>query len=217
MKLPEWWQPDIPTWVSIALGALALVVSMAMVILNEILRKPRLTGLQPTYNQDAMDVGYKMWHVPILNEPTAGLSSWTSRSTAVGVQATMEFFSRPGQPQSQPISAIWSEKPRPLRDDLVIEAQRADLVAGWAWHLPIVVKIKGQLESYPFNHENYSPDGTWEPVHKRHLRQGDYGVRITLHFEGRSKHLWFLLRNRTDELGVFELNGPFRRNPLSSQ
>lgn len=211
--LPVWWQPDVPTWAALALGVLSVVATMvAMLLLSA--RRPRLKAVCTWFEADTLERGFKRWHVRILNQPTSGLSRLAVRETAVDAEATIEFFPDGARPKGDIIRGIWSERPRPLRDELVVEAQRANLGPGRAWSVPIVYKSKGQLQAHQFDDRNYRPDGTFGEVPGRNLPEGDYSVRLVIHEGPRRWPFWFKLQNRTDELGIFELSGPYRKNPL---
>lgn len=216
VSIPVWWQPDIPTWVALVLGALSLVVGLTGMVtaLMVATRRPKLKTDRVWFEPDTLERGFRRWHVSVLNEPTSGLSRWAARETAVDAEGTIEFFRDGRALEGEIIHGIWTERPRPLRDELVVEARRATLIAGRPWNMPIALKMKGQVIAHQFDHKNYRQTGEFEGVPGRSLPEGDYAVRLTIHEGPRRWPFWFRLRNRTDEIGVFKLDGPYKQNPL---
>jgi len=221
LLLPSWWQPNIPTWTALGLAIGALVLTA----LIETRKHPRLSVVRTWFPPDTIATGFKWWHVEIANQGNGGAFRWICRDTGSAVMATVEFFENGNKQSGDLIRCIWSERPRPLRDDLVVESQRADIVAGESWNIPVVYKMKGKLECHPFDARNYaeviniaesSKDiGGFMEVPGRALPEGDYSVRLILRSGSRRVESWFVLSNRTDELGTFSLEGPRNHNPLS--
>ena len=186
---------------------------LALLIENR--RKPRFRAIEVWYEKDTIERGFKRWHVRLINQRPSGWLRWVERNTANGVEATVEFFDN-GSVQSGPqIHAIWTERPRPLRDDLVVEAHRGDLTAGRPGNILVAFKHKGQKTAHQFDEKNYRPDGSFGSVESRNLPEGTYAVRLTLHYGGERHPFWFRLDNREDELGTFVMDGPYGGNPLN--
>lgn len=202
----------------IVLGALALVFGgIVLIVLVERSRRPRLLVGDIWFEQDTIARGFKRWHIKVENERNRGFMSWVDRNTASGVEATIEFFDNGTAWVGPQIHGIWSEQPRPLSDDLTVQAHRATLVPGRPWNMLVAFKYKGQKSAHQWDERNYQANGSFAPVAGRSLAEGDYAVRVTI-FEGGSVHpFWFHLKNRTDELSAFELLGPFKNNPIQKE
>ncbi|MBI2856473.1 MAG: hypothetical protein HYX93_06480 [Chloroflexi bacterium] len=215
MGIAAW---SIAEW-GLAVGVLALIlagVGIMLAPLIEAKRHPSIKALSPWFEPATIGKGYKRWHLAFINNPNKGILAWIGRESAMGVEATIEFFYDGQRQQGDTIRGIWSEQPRPLRDDLIIQARMGNLIPGRQWSIPTVFKFKGSLEAHQWDERNYGEDGGVNVVSNRNLPEGDYAVRAVLHISGRVLVFWYRLNNRTDELTAFRMCGPFKRNPIKS-
>lgn len=169
------------------------------------------------------------WHfavVDVRNAPSPRWLPFASRDTAVGCRVSARFY-RQGEPITLPIPCRWSDRPEPIRNELVDPgtlgappgpplllgipdptlvpaSQVYDLPAGGRWEeVAVAVLRDGQVhgwgaESYFYDWRN--PD--WR------LDRGVYDVDVRVEWQGKSKTGRFRLEYLSDDLPSFRLTDP---------
>jgi hypothetical protein len=169
------------------------------------------------------------WHFATVEIRNPAPPRWlllASRETAVGCRVTARFY-RQGEPVTTSIPCRWSDRPEPIRLDLVdprtlgappgpplqigildptlIPASQVyDLPSGGRWEeVAVAVLRDGEAhgwgaDSYRFNWGN--PD--WR------LERGVYDVEVRVDWLGKSKTRWFRLEYLSDDLPSFRLTDP---------
>ena len=169
------------------------------------------------------------WHfatVWIRNAPSPRWLPLASRDSALAVRVTARFY-RDGSPVTTPIPCRWSDRPEPIRHDLVDprtlgapggppivigipdpslvpQSQVYDLQAGGRWEeVAVAVLRDGEVSGWgaeSYFHNWHHPD--WK------LDRGVYDVEVRADWQGQSKVRWFRLEYLLNDLPSFRLTEP---------
>jgi len=185
-----------------ALGGVSLVVALALAVV----RRPRIEMEARDWNRPEPWRYATVW---IRNAPPPRWIPLASRDAAIGVRVTARFHQN-GSPVTTPIPCRWSDRPEPLRIELVDRqtfgaqpgppvqvavpdpsllpaSQVYDLQAGGRWEeVAVAVLRDGRASGWgaeSYSHNWHHPD--WR------LDRGGYDVEVRADSQGESETRWF--------------------------
>lgn len=189
------------------------------------LRRPRIEiRTRPWRPRDPVP-----WAFAVIDVRNAASPRWIpflTRETAFGCEIAIQFF-RNSEAATEPIAARWSDRPEPIRyqivdsgvlgappgtavrigvlaPDLVPPSKTYDLPAGGRWQ-EVAVAVLRDKEAYGWGADSYAYD--WKNPNWK-LDRGVYDVRLTIQWNGGSMEKRFALPFLSTDIGGFELTPP---------
>lgn len=195
------------------LGAMALVLGPVIAAL----RGPRVQ-IRETPWAPASPVPWTFATVGIRNAPPPRWIPFLARETALACRATIQFYRR-GEAVTSPIAGRWSDRPEPIRaelvdpatgqvigmlaPDLIPESQVYDLVAGGRWE-EVAVAVLRDGEAYAWGAESYGFPNWRNPEWK--LERGEYDVTVSAAASGKTWTRRFRLSYLSNRMNEFRLS-----------
>lgn len=200
-----------------ALGAIGLVLGPILAVL-------RRAKLEIRAKDWYGPVPWRFAAVDIRNAPPPRWIPLVSREAALGCRVTMRFY-RQGEPVTPPIPGRWSDRPEPIRHELIDpttlgappgppimigildpalipQSHVYDLPAGGRWE-EVAVAVLRDGEAYGWGGESYRYPNWRNP--NWHLQRGVYDVEVRVEWQGRSTARRFRLEYLSDDPGAFRL------------